>query len=157
MFLFDQDGDGKVDSVEFINEFLKLGNEEKNRMRYAQNQSKERIERMKMNIKKKREKHYEKMTAVHVADTWTELDETSAIKKIAKVAFTYDGMKGGLEVRTSLQISFNILTLFLFIFFVLAGLSELRLAVSGGVQGTALACVRDQAVRAGDGCTVKYI
>lgn len=98
VFLFDRDGDGKVDSIEFINEFFRLGNEEKNRMRYFQQQSEERVERMKHKLEQKRLAKVEQLTAVRVASTWTEDDEISAIRKIARVSFTYDSLKGGLEV-----------------------------------------------------------
>ena len=98
VFLFDQDGDGQVDSIEFINEFLKLGNEEKNQMRFFQQQATERAQKLRERVEKKRLAQYERLTASKVASVWTEEDETTAIQKIAKVAFTYDYVKGGLEV-----------------------------------------------------------
>ncbi len=97
VFLFDKNGDGRVDSAEFINEFYKLGKMEKERF-----QVEHQIIRKRMAEKEKQRldeysKRLSKLGEVKVATTWTPEDEQSGIRKIAKVAFAFDKNKGGLE------------------------------------------------------------
>lgn len=97
VMLFDQDGDGTVDSVEFLNEFLKLGNLEKQKIRFLQEKAEKRVEQLRLQTIKRGEKRTERLTAVRIADTFSSKDERSAFRKIGKIAFSYDSMKGGLQ------------------------------------------------------------
>lgn len=99
VFLFDKDGDGKVDSVEFVNEFLKLGKIEKERLAILNKEECEKRMIKHQNRLKKNEERFSKLAEIKVSMKWSDQDEKTAIKKMAKVAFSYDREKGGLEVR----------------------------------------------------------
>jgi hypothetical protein len=101
VLLFDKDGDGKVDSIEFINEFFRLGKIEKEKARYAQKKEEERLERNRVKRLQDHAKRFEKLAPVKVPDKWNEDEEISACQKIARLAFSYDPFKpfsSGLEV-----------------------------------------------------------
>lgn len=98
--LFDKDGDREIDSSEFINEFFKLGKQEKSKFF---NHQKERNEIENKRKAKRREDHEQKfveMNKTKFPEKWTKEEEESAIRKVAKVAFTYKPMNwlgGGLK------------------------------------------------------------
>ena len=97
VFLFDKNGDGFVDSVEFKNEFFRLGKQERQKFNNEKKEEKERIEQWHQKHQEQQSRYLEKFSATKVSDTWTEAQEKNAIRKIAKIAFTYDNYKGGLE------------------------------------------------------------
>lgn len=97
VFLFDKDGDGFVDSVEFINEFFRLGKQEKASFTQNKVEKEEKIAKRRKKFQEERKKRLQKLADIATTTTWTDDEERNAIKKIAKVAFCYDAMKGGLE------------------------------------------------------------
>ena len=99
VFLFDKDGDGKVDSVEFINEFFRLGKIEHKKFMMMQKDEKIRIGKWQRDMEALKMKRFESFSHIKIATEWTPEQEKSAIRKIAKVAFCYDNTKGGLEVK----------------------------------------------------------
>lgn len=44
------------------------------------------------------ESRLQRLAEIKIADTWTTEDETSAVQKLAKAAFTYNNQKGLLNV-----------------------------------------------------------
>jgi len=106
VFLFDQNGDGYVDSVEFINEFFRLGKQERKKFILNHKDEKERIALWQQSQKEKKAQRFKDFTKSNIATSWTPEEEKSAIVKLANVAFTYDPLKGGLSgfaVCTSVQ------------------------------------------------------
>lgn len=99
--LFDKDGDGKVDSVEFINEFFRLGVMERKKLILNDKEKRARIKEWQNQMLEAKKKRYEAFGIVKVADSWTPAQQKSAINKIAQTAFSYDNMKGGLGVRNA--------------------------------------------------------
>ncbi len=97
VFLFDKDGDGFVDAVEFTNEFFRLGKIEREKFNISKEEIRTRIEKRKNKFKKERELRLRKLGHITTVSTYTEEDEKNAIRKVAKVAFSYDPVKGGLE------------------------------------------------------------
>ncbi len=97
VFLFDKNGDGFVDSVEFKNEFFRLGKQERSKFNMAQKAEKARIESWQVKNRERQREYLEKFSLTKVATKWTEAEEREAIQKLAHIAFTYDAFKGGLE------------------------------------------------------------
>lgn len=97
VLLFDKDGDGTVSSVEFINEFFRLGKLEKEKYLTAQRNERIRKERNKAKDHRDTEAKFLKYAELKVSTTWTKEEEESAIKKMTKLAFTYDPSKGGFK------------------------------------------------------------
>ncbi len=97
VFLFDKNGDGFVDSVEFKNEFFRLGKQERQKFNNEKKEEQARIAAWHNAHEEQQKRYLEKFSATKVADTWTTAQEKNAIRKIAKIAFTYDNYKGGLE------------------------------------------------------------
>jgi hypothetical protein len=95
---FDSDGKGVVDSTEFIREFFKIGKQERLKLRLAHIEDRDKINRNKARREEDRMKRFLSLKETKFPSTFSEDDENSAIKKIAKVAFTYDIFKGGLDV-----------------------------------------------------------
>lgn len=98
VYLFDADGDGLINTIEFLNEFFKLGEQEKQKQRLKQQEIVRRIENGKKKTERLRKKKAEILTASKIDQDWTEEDKTNAIRKVAKVAFSYSSAKGGIEV-----------------------------------------------------------
>jgi Ca2+-binding EF-hand superfamily protein len=97
VYLFDKNGDGFIDSIEFKNEFFRLGKQERAKFNFRKEEEKQkRAERM-ARTEAKQEEYLARFAKTNVSDTWTEVQQKNAIKKIAHIAFTYDGFKGGLE------------------------------------------------------------
>ena len=94
--MFDN-GDKKVDCIQFITEFFRLGKQEKMKMKMQKKELDEKIEKFHEKLKIERERRLEAFNKTKVANTWTEEEEMSAVRKITTVAFTYDFFKGGLE------------------------------------------------------------
>ena len=97
VYLFDKNGDGFIDTAEFKNEFFRLGKQDREKFNYHKAQEKERHQQRLARLEAKQKEYLERFSRTNVAETWTEEQQASAIKKIANVAFTYDGFKGGLE------------------------------------------------------------
>jgi Ca2+-binding EF-hand superfamily protein len=97
VFLFDKDGDGFVDAVEFTNEFFRLGKIEREKFNISNEEIRARIEKRRNKFKRERALRLKKLGHITTVSTFTEEDEKSAIRKVAKVAFSYDPVKGGLE------------------------------------------------------------
>jgi Ca2+-binding EF-hand superfamily protein len=97
VYLFDKNGDGFIDTVEFKNEFFRLGKQDRERFNYQKAQEKEKHEKRVAKNQAKQQAYLERFSKTNVADHWTEAQQRNAIKKIAHIAFTYDSFKGGLE------------------------------------------------------------
>eukprot|EP01038_Epipyxis_sp_PR26KG_P005573 gene5573-7697_t len=97
VMLFDKDKQGKVDTMTFLNEFYKLGKQARTKIRTRQNQNEERLHHIQSIRLKKKEEKIKKLTVVAIAEEFTNEEEESAFKKIARLAFSYDNLKGGLE------------------------------------------------------------
>ena len=93
VFLFDKTGDGVVDCVEFTNEFYRLGKLERTKFTSSQMDEAKRIKEWKAKNKEIKAKRFEHFNYTHVATSWTEDQENEAIRKIARVAFSYDSLK----------------------------------------------------------------
>jgi len=90
---FDKDGDGTVDTVEFINEFFKLGHGE--RLKFAMHRKDDEATKMRhieQQAKIKADK-VARLKKTASANTFSEEDEATAIEKITRVASTYDNTK----------------------------------------------------------------
>ena len=94
--MFDN-GEKKVDCMQFINEFFRLGKQQKFKLKMQKKELDDKIERFHEKLRETREKRLEAFNKTKVAETWTEEEEISAVRKITKVAFSYDFFKGGLE------------------------------------------------------------
>ena len=97
VFLFDKTGDGVVDSIEFKNEFFRLGKQERTKFLTTQAEETKRIAEWKAKLHEMKAKKFENFTYTRVATTWTQEQENEAIRKIAAVSFSYDPIKGGLR------------------------------------------------------------
>jgi Ca2+-binding EF-hand superfamily protein len=98
---FDKDGDGTVDTVEFINEFFKLGKSE--RQKFAMHRKDDEavmLKHIEQQAKIKAEK-VARLKKTVVANEYSEEDEKSAIEKITRVASTYDNSKPYLKEFSS--------------------------------------------------------
>ena len=94
--MFDN-GEKKVDCIQFINEFFRLGKKEKMKQKIQKKELDDKIERFHEKLREKREKRLAAFNKTRLVETWTEEEEISAVRKITKVAFSYDFFKGGLE------------------------------------------------------------
>lgn len=98
IMLFDKDGDGNVDTVEFVNEFFRLGQAEQMKMNLKKKEEEVKIQIHKERTAQAKAKQIEKLLKTRTADEFTEEDEKSAIDKVTKVACVYDGANdNGLE------------------------------------------------------------
>jgi len=97
VYLFDKNGDGFIDTVEFKNEFFRLGKQDRDKFNHHKAQEKEKHKKRKAKLEAKQKAYLERFSKSNVSDTWTEAQQANAIKKIAHVAFSYDSFKGGLE------------------------------------------------------------
>lgn len=95
--LFDKDGDEMVDTVEFLNEFFKLGKQERKKVTIRAKERSDVVADLKAKIAKKKEEDLARLAAIHVADTWSDEEEQSALKKLTKVAFSYNSVRGFLN------------------------------------------------------------
>jgi Ca2+-binding EF-hand superfamily protein len=95
--LFDKDGDEMVDSVEFLNEFFKLGKQERRKVTIRAKERADFVTALKDGVEKKKLEHAARLAAIDVAATWSEEDERSALKKLTKVAFSYNSVRGFLN------------------------------------------------------------
>ena len=90
VLLFDKDGDGQIDSTEFINEFFRLGRQEREKF----NQKVALVTKRKLAEKEKRRQTHEAkfvaLTKVKIPTTFTKEDEKRAVRKVAEVSFSYD-------------------------------------------------------------------
>jgi Ca2+-binding EF-hand superfamily protein len=133
VLLFDKDGDREIDSSEFINEFFRLGKQQKKKFFLEQKDLKEQRAANKARSAlltlsptspppsptslpptlttpppslppspspppfRRAAEHslrFEKLVESHFPETWTPKEEKSAIRKISKIAFTYDADVG---------------------------------------------------------------
>lgn len=97
VYLFDKNGDGFIDTVEFKNEFFRLGKQDRDKFNYHKAQEKEKHRRRLAKMEAKQKAYLERFSRSNVAESWTEAQQANAIQKIAHVAFSYDSFKGGLE------------------------------------------------------------
>jgi len=102
VLLFDKDGDREIDSTEFINEFFRLGKQEKKKFFLQQKDDTLQKQERKARRVAEHEARFTKLVESHFPDKWTEAEERSAIAKISKVAFSYDAdvarwLGGGLQ------------------------------------------------------------
>lgn len=97
VYYFDRDGDGKVNSTEFVNEFFKMGKRERRKIELSHQDEKERIDNVKAKITQSREAKYSALAKSRTTDKFTPEEKASAVDKVKKVAFEYDSFKGGLE------------------------------------------------------------
>ena len=97
VYLFDKNGDGFIDSVEFKNEFFRLGKQDREKFNFNKNLEKKRHETQQKKLALKQKKYLERFSRTNVAEEWTDAQQRNAIKKIANIAYTYDSFKGGLE------------------------------------------------------------
>jgi Ca2+-binding EF-hand superfamily protein len=97
ILLFDKNNDKTVGSVEFVNEFLKLREIERTKLKMAKKDVEDYIIKRKDKHEQERIKTFERLSYSRWPDTHTAAEEESAVKKVANIAFTYDAMKGGLE------------------------------------------------------------
>jgi len=97
VFLFDKTGDGVVDCVEFVNEFFRLGKQERTKFLSTQADETKRLADWKNRNAELKAKKFENFTYSRVATSWSQVEENEAIRKIAAVAFSYDPLKGGLR------------------------------------------------------------
>ena len=98
--LFDKDGDREIDSSEFINEFFKLGKQEKSKFYNNQKERNDIESKRKAKRMEDHEQKYIEKNKTNFPEKWTKEEEESAIRKVAKVAFTYKPMNwlgGGLK------------------------------------------------------------
>ncbi len=98
VLLFDKDGDGTVDSVEFINAFFRMGKIEKRKFLINRKDVNDRIEQERIERLEKHEERFMKFGVIKVANSYNKAQEDSAFKKMSHIAFSYDAFKGGLEV-----------------------------------------------------------
>lgn len=90
---FDKDGDGTVDTVEFINEFFKLGKAERLKFQmHCKDDEATKLRHIEQQHKIKAEK-VARLKKTTIATTFSEEDEQRAIEKITRVASTYDNTK----------------------------------------------------------------
>lgn len=97
VLLFDKNGDKNVGSVEFVNEFLKLREMERTKLKMAKKDMDSYLLKRKDAHEQERLKIFERLSYSRWPDKHTPEEEESAVKKVAGIAFTYDAMKGGLE------------------------------------------------------------
>ena len=100
IMLFDKDGDGGVDSTEFINEYLKLGQVERRKHVVAHKMRQDKLKREDEKRRKEREEKFLSLLKPVISDTWTKEEEESAIRKVARVAYTYDRVKDAKVIQT---------------------------------------------------------
>lgn len=100
IMLFDKDGDGGVDSTEFINEYLKLGQMERKKHVMAHKKRQDQLEKEREKRAKEREEKFLSLLKPVISDTWTKEEEESAIRKVARVAYTYDRIKDAKVIQT---------------------------------------------------------
>jgi hypothetical protein len=98
VLLFDKDGDGTVDSVEFINEFFRMGKVEKRKFVMSRKDENDRKEKERVQRFDEHKERFMKFGVIKVASSCTKAQEDSAFKKMSMIAFSYDVFKGGLEV-----------------------------------------------------------
>lgn len=108
--LCDRDGNGKVNSSDFLAEFFRLGKMAREKIWHEKKREEVEInERNARRAEAKVKKMVERLE-VHTVDDWTEENTNSAIKKLAKIAFYYDtttsikvlGFKNGGFMRINL-------------------------------------------------------
>lgn len=96
--MFDSDNIGKVNSMEFIREFFKMGKQERTKIDLTHKLEMEKIENHQKKQREERLKKFTELACVKVASTWTKEQEKSAFKKIAKLSVFYDDHNHELEV-----------------------------------------------------------
>jgi hypothetical protein len=89
IMMFDKDGDGQVDSVEFINEYFRLGKQERAKRNMYQKDRETKLEEERQRLLIEREQRFLSLLKSTVAESWTEEEEVEAMNKVARVAFTY--------------------------------------------------------------------
>lgn len=98
VFLFDRDGNNTVDSVEFINEFFKIGKQERNKMNLLHKEEKEQILNKIKKNQETRDNFFLEKAETRTAEKWTDDHEKSAVQKVSRIAFVFDRFKDtGLE------------------------------------------------------------
>jgi len=102
VLLFDKDGDGEVDSTEFINEFFRLGKQEKTKFFLKKKALDATLQKAKAKAQAEHEAKFVELATPKFPETWTKEEERNAVRKVAKVAFTYDSkfakfMGGGIQ------------------------------------------------------------
>ena len=108
--MFDKDGDGQVDSVEFINEYFRLGKQERAKRNMYHKDRELKIEADRKHMMEEREERFLGLLKASVSDTWTEEEEQEAMRKVARVAYTYDREKDNL-IQASFLLCFTLLNL----------------------------------------------
>lgn len=96
IMMFDKDGDGQVDSVEFINEYFRLGKQERAKRNMYHRDREVKIEQDRRRMMAEREERFLSLLKPTVSDTWTAEEEQEAMRKVARVAYTYDREKDNL-------------------------------------------------------------
>ena len=92
VMLFDKDGDGFVDSTEFINGFFQLGKQEKAKQFKKYQEIKEKLDKEREEVQAAHVKRYTDRMIVHYPDIKDVSPEVqkSAMAKISEIAFTYE-------------------------------------------------------------------
>ena len=96
IMMFDKDGDGHVDSVEFINEYFRLGKQERAKRNMYHKDREIKIEEDRRRMMAEREERFLSLLKPAVSDTWSAEEEQEAMRKVARVAYTYDREKDNL-------------------------------------------------------------
>jgi hypothetical protein len=94
----DRDGSRTVPCDDFIKEFFALGKGEKYKISYRHKLESQRRENRIQQWRKRQAEQCARLTSSKIDTNFTDKDVSSALEKIAKVAFDYDKTKGGLEV-----------------------------------------------------------
>lgn len=97
VYYFDRDGDGKVNSSEFVHEFFKMGKRERRKIELSHQDERVRIDTAKQKIDQHRDAKFSAFAKTRIADKFTPEEKASAVDKVKKVAFEYDSFKGGLD------------------------------------------------------------
>ena len=100
-----KDGDRCVDSSEFISEYFKLGDQERKKHMLAHREKTMKNMLAKKKLKEERDKKMLDLLKPVISYDYSEADETSAIRKVARVAYTYDREKDSC-IQVILIISF---------------------------------------------------
>lgn len=105
--LFDKDGDETIDSVEFINEFFKLGKEERKKIGLKSKQRADMVKSLMDKIQDRKEAQFARLQAIYIATSFSDDNMESALAKIRKVAFSFIRVRGFLNEGHSVLDSFK--------------------------------------------------